>query len=362
MIKRLKTIALMISLLLLIALTLVLWLHYSYTRFLSQTLSISQEQGIVIEAGSSAAKVADILVTEGIIDERYFMRYAFYRSGLSRRFMPGTFIIKPGMTAADLAEFFAGIGKYALKTLQVQAGMNLYELADRIEKSGLLDSKTFLDAAFDSELLQKHAIGAKGFEGYLSAGVYRFGQGAQGSDLIDAMHQRWQERWNVIKNDHRPAYEAYIKAAWTDHQIVTLASIVEKEAVVSKEKPVIARVFLNRLGLKMALQSDPTCVYPPKVLGEKPSPSRCKDKNSLYSTYVIAGLPPGPITMPSEASLRAVLMPYAGPDADALLFFVARQDGTWTHYFSKTYAEHKQAVDYYLKNNKRKKPSTTVQP
>ena len=86
----------------------------------------------------------------------------------------------------------------------------------------------------------------------------------------------------------------------------------------------MARVFFNRLRKKMKLQSDPTCVYPPKELGEKPTPNRCKDPDNAYSTYVVAGLPPGPIDTPSQASLRAVLKPYEGPDAFSLFYFVAR--------------------------------------
>ena len=339
------------------------WLYHSYQVFSHEPLKLQASERIVqIPAGSSAGSVARLLAKEGIIEHEWMMRVIFLRSGHAEHLQPGAVVLTPDLTPLDLPEVIARVGKYARHSVQILSGMNLYEIAARLQIQRIADQKTFLAMALDPRRAREAGIPASSFEGYLAPGAYTFEAGTPTEAVLDEMHARWTSQWNKIIDEHRGPYETALKRLASDHGIVTLASIVEKEAVKDKEMPVIAKVFTNRLRKGMKLQSDPTCVYPPKEIGEKPSPERCKDGENAYSTYVIPALPPGPITTPSMTSLLAVIEPFSGPDSSVLLYFVAKQDGSWTHYFSKTYAEHQIAVDYYLKGKKQKKPSGTTQP
>lgn len=337
--------------------------YRQFEHFSHAPLSLGAPERIVqIPPGTSARGVADILRGEGIVENRWMMLYILKNSGLAEKIQPGAAVIIRGMTPADLPALFARVGKYARLTVQILPGMNIYEIAARMQESRIADEKRFAEIANDGAFAAHLGIPAASLEGYLAAGAYTFEPGAQTRDVIGQMHRRWRDQWQKIVESRRGAYENAQKLLLNDHAIVTLASIVEKEAMIDEERPVIARVFLNRLRKKMMLQSDPTCVYPPKMPDEKPTPGRCKDPANRYSTYIVAGLPPGPIDTPSQASIRAVLSPYDGPDAQSLLYFVARADGSRRHYFSKTYAEHRQAVDFFLKKKKISPPKATPQP
>ncbi len=337
--------------------------YREYQSFLHAPLQLGADERIVeIPAGSSASSIARLLTKSEIIEHEWMMRYVFRQSGLENKLQPGIVVLTPELTPADLPDVIARVGKYARKSVQILPGMNVFEIGDRLQTLRIADSKTFVSMALDPARAAEAGIPANSFEGYLAAGAYTFEAGVTPDKIIDAMHERWREQWRKLVDEHRGAYEAALGRNLSDHALMTLASMVEKEAVVDKERPVIAKIFFNRLRKKMKLQSDPTCVYPPKKHGEKPSPERCRDPENAYSTYVQPSLPPGPIAVPSFSSMRAVLAPYAGPDAGQMLYFVARQDGSWTHYFSRTYAEHQIAVDYFLKGKKNKLPRGTAQP
>ncbi|CAN0576160.1 unnamed protein product [Laminaria digitata] len=137
--------------------------------------------------------------------------------------------------------------------------------------------------------------------------------------------------------------------AFTAHDVVILASIVERETNHDPERDLVARVFLNRLERDMRLQTDPTCVYGEETYDKIPSPTYCKNPLNRYSTYIIDGLPPGPISNPGLASLKASLIPANSDDARRYLFFVAKRDGSGAHHFTRTFAEHREAIKKYLK-------------
>lgn len=339
------------------------WLYYEYTRFLHAPLNLgASERVFQVEPGSSARSISKKLASAKIIDHDWMMLVVFMRSGLENKLQPGAVVLTPELTAADLPNAIARVGKFARKSVQILPGMNLYEIAARLQSLRIADEKTFLSMATDPVRAAQAGIPAKSFEGYIAPGAYTFEAGTTADSVLEQMHARWRKQWLAIVEENRGAHEAALARKLNDHSLVTLASIVEKEALVDAERPVIARIFMNRIRKKMRLQSDPTCVYPPKIPGEKPSPERCKDPQNAYSTYVVPALPPGPISTPSAASLRAVLTPYDGPDDTLLLYFVAKNDGTWRHYFSKTYAEHQIAVNYFLKGQKNKAPKGTIQP
>ena len=339
------------------------WVYYGYTKFIHAPLNLgASERVFQIAPGSSARSISKNLAAAKIIDHEWMMQYVFAQSGLEGKLQPGAVVLTPDLTPADLPDAIARVGKFARKSVQILPGMNLYDIAARLQALRIADEKTFLSMATDPVRAAESGIPAKTFEGYLAAGAYTFDVGTTADAILAQMHDRWRKQWLKIVEENRGAHEAALARNFNDHSLVTLASMVEKEALVDAERPVIARIFMNRIRKKMRLQSDPTCVYPPLSPGEKPSPERCKDPQNLYSTYVVPALPPGPIATPSQASLRAVLAPYAGPDDTLLLYFVAKNDGTWRHYFSKTYAEHQVAVNYFLKGQKNKAPKGTMQP
>ena len=338
------------------------WGYAEYRHFIESPLALgASERVLQIPAGAHARGVVDLLVDAGIVENRWMMLYVIKNSGLAERIQPGPVVLSEGIKPLDLPDLLARVGKYARMTVQILPGMNIYEIARRMQESRIADETLFVALSTDEAFAAELGIPASSLEGYLAAGAYTFEPGVQPQDVVRQLHERWRSQWNALVEENRGAYENALKRQMSDHALVTLASIVEKEAIVDAERPIVARVFFNRLRKKMMLQSDPTCVYPPKKLGERPTPKRCKDPDNAYSTYVVPGLPPGPIDSPSKASLSAVLKPYDGPDASSLLYFVARQDGSKRHYFSKTYAEHQKAVDFFLKK-KGKRPRGTVQP
>ena len=162
-------------------------------------------------------------------------------------------------------------------------------------------------------------------------------------DLLIRMNDRFNSVWKdlKVKHPHHPSL--------SDTELVTLASMVEKEMVQSIEAPTIARVFLNRIKLGMKLQSDPTYVYSADRYGKKPTRSDRLRAGNPYNTDQIVGLPPGPIANSGRIALTAALAPDTSKRAQKLVYFVAKRDGSGTHHFSETYSEHRKAIHRFLK-------------
>lgn len=233
-------------------------------------------------------------------------------------------------------------------TLVVPEGWSRYQIAQRLEEKGVCLAEAFLEWTVDARLLREHGIEEPSAEGYLFPATYRFLSDDDAAYVVGRMLEEGRS--------HRPGAVRGPEVRGVPlsvHQILTLASIVEKETARAEERPLIARVFLNRLRdpegpTRGRLESDPTALY--GCLASNPAPASCsegggrvtpallRDGANPYNTYRHAGLPPGPIGNPGEAAVRAVLQP---ADTSAL-FFVARGDGT--HEFSTTFAEHREAV------------------
>ncbi|MEO7965651.1 MAG: endolytic transglycosylase MltG, partial [Gemmatimonadaceae bacterium] len=186
-------------------------------------------------------------------------------------------------------------------------------------------------AARDTALLHRLDIPTGTLEGYLFPDTYTFPPGAKARDVVNAMVERFEKAW-------KPEWDAELKSrAITRHAAVTMASIVEKEARVPEERPVISAVYYNRLKAGMLLQADPTVQY---ALGKHVDRVLFKDLeiDSKYNTYKYPGLPPGPIASPGAPSLLAAVAPAKVP----FLYFVADNDGH--HEFRRTFAEHSEAI------------------
>ena len=227
-------------------------------------------------------------------------------------------------------------GEVYLRLFVLPEGYSIYQAAELLEQQRLLDGTRFLARCSDRELLRSLGIPETSAEGYLLPGTYNVEPEMDEAGLVRVMAGQFTRQ-------RRPRYEARLQAvgmSW--HELLTIASMIEKEAVSPAEGPIIASVFANRLKNGMRLQSDPTSVYGVRAFAGKITRADIL-KPSAYNTYLVSGLPSGPIGNPGDAALEAVL----APARSSYLYFVAKQDGT--HHFSATLEEHNRAVQSYLK-------------
>lgn len=295
-----------------------------------------------IHPGQSVMEVAQALEEAGLIRDAFLFRAYVRYHGLDREIEAGEYTLRKMMTIPQIAEALRS-GRRAEWTVRIREGLRLEEVAEVIAAQTHLSASAILAAARDGArwraefpFLVDLPPGAT-LEGYLFPDTYRLARDATAEDMIRRM----------LENFGRKVTPERIAAArargLTLHQVVTLASIVEREAVLPEERPLIASVFLNRLALGMKLDADPTVQY---ALGYQPdqrtwwkSPLTLDDLqvDSPYNTYRYPGLPPGPIANPGLASIEAVLNP---AETDYLYFMAdcIQRDGR--HWFARTQEEH----------------------
>ncbi len=232
------------------------------------------------------------------------------------------------------------LGRGAFHRITVPEGLALKEVADLLEREELADKGQFLKEAANEELLSLYGLERYGIEGYLFPDTYYFPVSATERDILIAMVEQFTETFTPVME--KQAEELGLSR----HEVVTLASLVEKETGVQAERPLVSAVFHNRLNHNIPLQSDPTVIY---GLENFSGNLRRRDLQtpSPYNTYRFRGLPPGPISNPGLSSLRSALYPASVP----YLYFVSKNDGT--HFFSETIREHNRAVDLYQRNSRR---------
>ncbi|MFQ5804203.1 MAG: endolytic transglycosylase MltG [Candidatus Methylomirabilales bacterium] len=216
------------------------------------------------------------------------------------------------------------------RKVTIPEGSTLRQIARLLAAEGIVDGKRFLRLAMDPSVASSYVAEAETLEGFLFPGSYQFVKGQREEEIIEAMVQRFLQAF-PIEDELRAQQQGR-----SLHEIVTLASIVEKEAVVDREMPIIAGVFTNRLERGMRLQADPTVLYGRRRRGR----IRTRDLRAKhpYNTYIHHGLPPGPIASPGRAALKAAL----DPAQVNYLYFVSKNNGT--HYFSRNLKEHNRAV------------------
>lgn len=285
---------------------------------------------VVIPVGSSFHRAADSLAAADIIDHpRLFRLYAMLR-GRDRALKPGTYVLRPGQSyGAILRDLTEGRG--LVHSVTVPEGLPLSTILPLLERQLELGRDSLGVAVRDSALRARLGVPTRTLEGYLFPDTYSFPAGTSARDVVEAMVRRFEQAWDE-------SWDARLgELGMTRHEVMTLASIVEKEARLAEERPVIAAVYHNRLRIGMALQADPTVQY---ALGGHRARVLYKDLevDSPYNTYRYPGLPPGPIAAPGRASIEAALYP-----ADVrYLYFVAHPDGH--HEFRETFGQHEQAV------------------
>jgi UPF0755 protein len=295
-----------------------------------------------VASGETLPVVAEHLEAAGLLPRRVFfgpgvlVAWARLR-GVDREIKSGEYELAPALTPREILEKLL-TGQVKTHAVTLPEGLRLDEVAARLEASGITRASAFLARAQDSELARSLGIEAGSVEGYLYPETYRFRRDSQPDEIIARMHAELQLRWSDADR------EALARSGMSLHEVVTLASIVEKETSVAAERPLIAAVFRNRLSLGMPLQTDPTVIYGiVRASGSFDGNLRRQDleTDSPYNTYTRRGLPPGPISSTSIESIRAVLSPAQVP----YLYFVSRNDGT--HVFSSTLGDHSAAVRRY---------------
>lgn len=229
-------------------------------------------------------------------------------------------------------------GQIFYEEFTVPEGSNIFDIAGLLRDSDAVSADEFLKAAANPQMIRDLDPLAPSLEGYLFPSTYRVTHKSSAAQLCRTMTDEFRKQWSSLGG----------ASAGNDlHRAVTLASLVEKETAVPSERPLVAAVFLNRLEKGIPLQCDPTTVYAALLENRYFGVIHKSDlaNRNPYNTYTHSGLPPGPITNPGAASLRAVLM----PAKTSFLYFVAKADGSGSHQFSSTLGEHEKAVALYRK-------------
>lgn len=292
---------------------------------------------IKIDQGDGFHHISDELNHLGIIRHPLKFKLLAMSRGSDKKIQAGEYRLSASMIPIEILDTFVD-GKVVQVKFTVPEGFTLAQIADLFERKGFGKAGPFIQKASDSEYVHKKGIAADTLEGYLFPDTYYFPKTADADLIIDTMLEEFKA---VITPEFLSRAEAL---GFTLHEVVTLASIVEKETGVASERPVIASVFHNRLKLNMRLESDPTVIY-----GIKDFDGNITKRHLLtptpYNTYRINGLPPGPIANPGRKALEAVLY----PDDTSYLFFVSKNDNT--HEFSTNINDHNRAVRKYQLNN-----------
>jgi len=302
------------------------------------------------DAGLTAARLDEL----GLISSpRLFALYfEWFAPGVSVQ--PGPHLLRTGLTPRQLVQRLGRLPSRDISRVTLPEGYNFLQVAQRLDQKEVCTAAELERAARDTGLLQELGVRAESAEGYLFPATYEL---FVNTDPRQAVRQMVQEtRKRLARLDARlggPMAKLAQDRGWTEHEVLTLASIVEREARVPEDRPLIAGVFYNRLDDSnfrplRTLQSDATAAYGCAVdPARAPScanyrgrvtPEMLRDPKNPYNTYRIAGLPKGPIGSPGEGALEAVLAP-AKTD---YLYFVA--DGSGRHRFSRTFEEHRRAI------------------
>lgn len=304
---------------------------------------------IEVKTGDSAATIGKALQDAGVIESGSSFQLLARATGAERKLAAGEYEFEQGTSAVDaLSRIKAGLT--AARVVTIPEGLRTEEIAAILERRGVVKAKDFLDAlaayplaAPSSSLVGGRPAGST-MEGYLFPATYSFPRKATPMDIVSAMATGMEDRFTPQMRDLAK------QQGLAPRDVLTLASIIEREIIVADERPLVASVYLNRLHQGIALQADPTVQYAvgPSAgsLGaatywKKELTAADLQSGSAYNTYAKQGLPPGPIANPGLDSIMAVLQ----PAQTSYLYFVAKPDGS--HAFSATFEEHQRNVQRY---------------
>ncbi len=290
----------------------------------------------VVKNGDTFGKINQRLYEKKLINNtRLFHYYAKYKDVMTK-FRAGSYTIIRGSNMKSVLETLV-YGQPNLTSITIPEGKNMYEIARLFAEAEITTEAAFLDAVKNPDVISQLKIQATNLEGYLYPETYRFAPNTDAKTIVRTMIDLFNKKTEDVEFEH---------PFLNKHQVIVLASMVEKETGAKVERPSIAGVFTNRLKKRMRLESDPTTIY--GIWSRYKGNIRKSDLLEVtpYNTYKIPALPQGPIANPSLEAIKAVL----NPESHEFLFFVSKNDGT--HVFTKSYKDHSQAVDDFQRNTK----------
>ena len=308
---------------------------YTVADFLSPLPISNKSMEIEIPRGTTFRQAVEILSKEGLVRDKNLFLFLGRINGMERKIKAGYYSIQGPLSPLTIFRLLKK-GQIFEYEITIVEGDALREIAEKLSERNIISKEDFRKLSTDKEFISYHQIDAPTLEGYLFPDTYRIPKGMDPKEAIGMMIVRMREK-----------YSGELKArtseiGLSEREVLTLASIIEKEAEADNERPLISAVYHNRLKKGIPLQADPTCIYGIKSSGEKITEKDVRRKTP-YNTYIIKGLPPGPIASPGIKSITAALYPAKVP----YMFFVSNNDGT--HRFSVTPEEHEVAVEIYRK-------------
>lgn len=316
----------------------VLWL-FSYATQLGPS-PFEGDIKVIIPKDSGFSEIQRILAENGIIQDDVRFRLLARMRGVGRQIRAGEYKFSTSESPWGILADLKQGRKMVWQPVTFPEGLTMNQLADILAQKGLTPQReNFLNLARDPAYINSLGLTTTSLEGYLFPDTYNLSAGMDEAAIIGKMVKQTLAVFDELaarKNNTQNL---------SRHEILILASIVEKEVADTKERPLVAAVFMNRLRQGMPLQADPTVIYGLSSFNGDLTREDLK-KPSPYNTYLNRGLPPGPIANPGRASIAAALAPASEP----YLYFVSKNDGT--HYFSTTLAQHNEAVDKFQRSQK----------
>lgn len=324
-------------LLLLVLVLASVWLIGDMLHFI-KTPASPEPKVVVMEvpAGMSVPTLSELLHGKGLVRSAGKFRWLVRLKGAARQIKAGEYQLSTGLRPGELLNKIIR-GEVRLHQITFPEGYTLKQMAELLEANNLINAESFIAAATDPAFVHSLGIPATSLEGYLFPDTYRFAKGLPVETILRSFVAMFNQHFGPTQEEQAR------KLGFNRHQVIVLASVVEKETAVAEERPLIAGVFLNRLRKRVRLQSDPTVIYGLKNFDGNLTRAHLQ-KDTPYNTYTRRGLPVGPICNPGAASIQAVL----NPTSTSYLYFVAKKNGT--HHFSNTLLEHNAAVLRHQKN------------
>lgn len=291
------------------------------------------ERFVEVQRGTSSRAIARELAQSGVVSSPWtFLLVRLLHPGA--KLQAGEYRFHSAQNAWQVFDILRR-GEIYYEELTIPEGSNIFDIAGLLRHSDTVRADDFLKAAANPQSIHDLDPHAPSLEGYLFPSTYRLTHKSSAAQLCRMMTSEFRKQWAGLQNSNGQDI----------HTVVTLASMVEKETGVASERPLVAAVFFNRLQKGIPLQCDPTTVYAALLDNRYVGVIHRSDLTSTnpYNTYTHSGLPPGPITNPGIASIRAAL----NPAKTTFLYFVAKADGSGSHQFSTTLGEHEKAVASY---------------
>jgi UPF0755 protein len=308
---------------------------------------------VEIRRGLRTAAILQQLQKEGVLRDEWIPLVYMKLLRSSDSLKAGVYEFDKPLSAVDVVDKLAR-GEVILASITIREGLDRFAIAKIFAGEGFGSEEEWKKITDEADLVRDIAPDATSLEGYLFPDTYKFDPGTPVTTIVKSMVTNFRKHWGEEM--------AFITTGLNPHQTVTLASIVETEAQLAQERPVVASVYVNRVRRRMLLGADPTVIYAMKLAGRWNGNIRKGDLqiDSPYNTYRTPGLPPGPIANPGIASLRAAAAPATTP----YLYFVARNDGS--HVFATNIDEHNRNVEkfqrQYFRDRRRAQQETQPRP